>query len=127
VTNTLPSEQKINKNGKKWLTLVNHFRIIAAYSNKAGRQIMFHIPSFYVDPMPFGMAMETMKRRGNGDALEGMKSMDRLWEEYCTSSYTDEPMFEDDSAFFDTWSFECNAYNEVFESMSKLLAPKEVA
>lgn len=83
---------------------------------------MFRIPSFYVDAPEFAEAVATMTRRGNGDLLAGMKSMDKLWEEYCAGELAD--CYEDDSDFFYTWSYETNAYNVVFENMAKLFAPK---
>ena len=81
---------------------------------------MFRIPDFYQDAPSFEEAVETIKRRADGDLLEGMKSMDRLWEEYVASDD------QDDDEFFANWCYETNAYNVVFENMSKLFAPKEV-
>ena len=78
---------------------------------------MFRIPSFYVDPMSFDESADIISRRGNGDLLEGMKSMNRLWAEYIASDD------QDDNEFFSNWCYEVNAYNVVFEGMSKLFAP----
>jgi hypothetical protein len=75
---------------------------------------MFRVPSFYKDTPTFEDAAKTMKFRGNGDMLEGMESMNRLWTEHCAS-----PDAEDDD-FFSNWSYEVNAYNVVFRGMSKL-------
>lgn len=82
---------------------------------------MFRIPSFYVDAPEFKEAVATITRRGNGDLLAGMESMNRLWDEYCTGELAD--TYEDDSDFFSIWQYETNAYNVVFENMAKLFAP----
>ena len=84
---------------------------------------MFRIPSFYEDAPSFEDAVRTVKGRANGDLLEGMKSIDALWEDYCAGKLD----YEDDMDFFADWCYETNAYNVVFENMSKLLAPKEAA
>ena len=75
---------------------------------------MFRVPSFYEDFPRFTDAAATIKGRGNGDLLAGMESMNSLWAEHCAS-----PDAEDDD-FFDNWSYEVNAYNVVFNGMSKL-------
>ena len=79
---------------------------------------MFRIPNFYeMNDMSFDEAARIISGRANGDLLEGMKSMNRLWEDYCASDD------QDDDEFFETWEYEVNAYNVVFENMSKLFAP----
>jgi len=78
---------------------------------------MFRIPSFHQmseSEMPFAEAWQIMERRGQGDCLEGMKSMDRLWSDYIASDD------QDDDEFFSNWVYEVNAYNVVYEGMSKL-------
>ena len=75
---------------------------------------MFRIPAFYKIDMSFNEAVETIKARAKGDLLEGMKSVDALWEDHC-SDYD-----ADDSDFYDNWCYEVSAYNVVFENMSKL-------
>jgi len=79
---------------------------------------MFRIPSFYVDAPEFKDAVSIMTRRGSGDLLAGMESMNELWDEYCKGELGD--TYEDDEDFFYHWSYETNAYNVVFEKMSKL-------
>jgi hypothetical protein len=84
---------------------------------------MFRIPEFYEVEMSFEDAWAMMSRRGQGDCLEGMKSMDRLWSEYINLPYDE----QDDDEFYDNWCYEISAYNVVYENMSQLFAPKEVA
>ena len=79
---------------------------------------MFRVPSFYEDIPTFEDAANTISFVGNGDLLEGMESMNRKWEEHCSN-----PENEDDD-FYDNWSYEVNAYNVVFENMSKLFIGK---
>ena len=81
--------------------------------------IMFRIPSFYQEEVPFQEAWNTMTRHGRGDCLEGMISMDRIWTEHCASEA------ECDDEFYSNWIYEVNAYNVVHEGMSRLFAPKE--
>lgn len=86
---------------------------------------MFRLPMFNQRPeMTWDEAVDAMTRRGIGDLLEGMKSMDRIWEEHCAAQRIDIDA-ESDSDFYDNWEYELNAYNIVFEGMSKLFAPKE--
>jgi len=77
---------------------------------------MFRIPEFCEVEMSFEEAWNMMARRGGGDCLEGMKSMDRLWSEYCASDD------QDDDMFFYHWGYEFSAYNIVYEGMSELFA-----
>ena len=92
---------------------------------------MFAIPDFYIDTPTWEDAVRTIKGRGNGDLLEGMKSMDRIWEEYLdeerafNAGERDYKTYGDDMDFFEHWCYETNAYNVVFENMSALLAPKK--
>ena len=75
---------------------------------------MFRIPNFYQENFDFDFAVQIMKGRANGDLLEGLKSMDRLWEEYIASDD------QDDDEFYSNWSYEVNAYNTVVEKMRPL-------
>lgn len=84
---------------------------------------MFRLPEYYEVEMSFDEAWNMMTRRGDGDCLEGMKSMDRMWSEYIDLPYDE----QDDDEFYYNWSYELSAYNIVYEGMSKLFAPKEVA
>ena len=78
---------------------------------------MFRIPYFYeMKEMSFDEAWKIMQSRGQGDCLEGMKSMDRLWSEFVNMSHEE----QDENNFFDNWMYEVNAYNVVFKNMSKL-------
>jgi len=80
---------------------------------------MFRIPDYYnVDTLSFTEAVDIMTKRGGGDLLEGMESMNKLWDDYCNTEMSE--MYEDDDDFFDNWGYECSAYNVVFENMSKL-------
>lgn len=86
---------------------------------------MFRIPSCYIDAPEFKDAAKMITDRGRGDLLEGLKSIERCYEEYVASTHSDAPLFESDDEFYYTWSYELNAYNVVYENMSKLFAPKE--
>jgi hypothetical protein len=77
---------------------------------------MFRIPNFYENAVSFDEGVIAMKNHGRGDLLEGLQAMDRCWEEHCSGS----PRFEDDDDFFEYYEYEVNAYNVVFENMSKL-------
>ena len=75
---------------------------------------MFRIPEYYREDLTFDYSCEVMKRRANGDLLEGLKSMDRVWEDYIASDD------QNDDEFFENWVWEVNAYNVVCENMRKL-------
>jgi hypothetical protein len=77
---------------------------------------MFRIPNFYENAVSFDDGVIAMKNHGRGDLLEGLQAMDRCWEEHCSGS----PRFEDDDDFFEYYEYEVNAYNVVFQNMSKL-------
>ena len=87
---------------------------------------MFRIPAFNQMPeMTFQEAVEIITRHGRGDLLEGMEAMDRVWEEHCAAQRAaDDFEYCSDSDFYDNWCWEVNAFNLVFENMSKLFAPK---
>lgn len=80
---------------------------------------MFRIPDFFVDAPEFKDAVEIMTRHGRGDLLEGMKAMERVWEEHCAAQRIDMDANTDED-FFANWCWECNAFNVVFENMRKL-------
>jgi len=83
---------------------------------------MFRIPSYYdVSSLSFNEASEIITRHGRGDLLEGMKAMDRVWEEHCAAQRLDMDANTDDD-FYDDYGYECSAYNIVFENMKKLFA-----
>ena len=77
---------------------------------------MFRIPSFYEDKPAFADAFKTIAFCGDSDPLAGMEFMNRKWTEPCAK------LEENDDDFFDNWSYEVNAYNVVFENMSKLFS-----
>ena len=78
---------------------------------------MFRIPNSYQETPSFNQASIIMTRLWRGNCLEGMKAMDSIWENYCVSEESN------DDSFFKEWVYEVNAYNVVYESMGKLLAP----
>jgi len=88
---------------------------------------MFRIPTGYVFAPSFEDAAKLITARGRGDMLEGMLSLDRMYEEYVASTHTDAPLFESDDDFYYTYSYELNAYNVVYENMSRLFAQKNTA
>lgn len=88
---------------------------------------MFRIPNFYQLETTWDTAVQTMTHYGRGDLLEGMQAMNRVWEEHCASYGSDNARFEDDSDFYEYYEAEVNAYNVVFEGMSKLFKGCEEA
>lgn len=65
-------------------------------------------------------ATSIVRGRGQGDLLKGMESIRDVWNDYCRNG---DDRYEYDSDFFDNWHYEINAYNVIYEGMSKLLAP----
>tara|TARA_B100000212_G_scaffold338149_1_gene314215 strand:- start:1077 stop:1319 length:243 start_codon:yes stop_codon:yes gene_type:complete len=80
---------------------------------------MFRIPNYFQMNMTWDDAVRTIKGRGNGNLLDGMEAMNEAWNDHVNE------MLDDDSDFYDHWMYEVNAYNIVFEGMSKLF--KEAA
>jgi len=72
---------------------------------------MFRIPAYYQIKMTFGEAVGEIARFGRGDILEGMKAVERVWEEHSASYGSENPRFETDSDFYETYMYEVNAYN----------------
>jgi hypothetical protein len=81
---------------------------------------MFRIPHFYEEAFCYEDAVTIMKAFGRGDLLEGMKAMDRCWEEYLASQGKDNARFKDDDAFYENYCYEVNAFNKVFSEMKQL-------
>ena len=87
---------------------------------------MFMIPDFYREDFDFDFACNIVKGRANGDLLEGMKAIDRVWEDYLrverefNAGLRDDKVYGDDNDFYEHWVYEVNAYNVVFENMRKL-------
>ena len=84
---------------------------------------MFMIPDFYRDTPSFEDAVRTVKCQGNGDLLAGMLAIEARWDEYASGKM--DMIYQDDDDFYDTWVYEVNAFNVVFETMGALLAPRE--
>ena len=79
---------------------------------------MFNIPSFYEMPnMTFEEAKSILTI--DGDLLKGMEHINAMWDRYVAG----DSYHEDDDDFFNTWEYEVNAYNVVFEKMAPLFAP----
>lgn len=81
---------------------------------------MFRIPAFYKFDMTVSEATKTMTIYGRGDILEGMKAMDRVWEEHCSSYDTYNARFDSDSDFYENYEAEVNAYNKIVEEAKEL-------
>ena len=75
---------------------------------------MFRIPSFNQMEMTWDEAVATIQGRGNGNLLNGMEEMNRIWNDHC------EEGLDTDDDFFDNWVYEVNAYNVVFAGFNKL-------
>ena len=80
---------------------------------------MFRIPNYFQMNMTWDDAVRTIKGRGNGNLLDGMEAMNEAWNDHVNE------MLDDDSDFYDHWMYEVNAFNVVYEGMSKLF--KEAA
>ena len=77
---------------------------------------MLHISDFNQNDIAFDLAVNIMTDNGTSDLLDSLKAFQKKYYDNL-----DNEDFEDD------YYIEINAYNKVFEGMSKLLAPKEVA
>ena len=75
---------------------------------------MFRIPNFHKMEMTFEEAKGVLTT--NNSLIEGMEHVDAMWEKHCS----DDTIYEDDNDFYDTWVYEVNAYNKVFETMKPL-------
>lgn len=78
---------------------------------------MFRIPAFYKFEMTISDAAKVMTAYGRGDLLEGMKAMDRVWDEHASGS----PRFDTDSDFYENYEAEVNAYNVISSEMRALV------
>ena len=79
---------------------------------------MFRIPNYFQMNMTWEEAVTIIKGRGKGNLLEGMEEMNDVWDQYASGNTGD--MYDGDSDFYEHWIYEVNAYNIVFEGMSKL-------
>ena len=71
--------------------------------------------------MSFDEAMNIVKRIGRGDVLIGLDSIVALWDDYARNG---DDRYEWDSDFIEDYIWEFDAYNIVFQNMSKLFARK---
>lgn len=85
----------------------------------AGNDIMFKISDYYKMDMSWDDAVAFITGCGCGDLLKGLENMNIIWEDVL-----DDYMTEDD--FYDQYIYEVNAFNIVYEGMSKLFI-KEAA
>lgn len=69
--------------------------------------------------MSFEEATKIITRvSGEGKTLlDGLEYMDNMWNEHCFNE-------DDDGDFYDTWIYEVNAFNVVFNKMQPLFAGK---
>lgn len=81
---------------------------------------MFRIPAFNQFETSFDEAKTVITSYGRGDLLEGMKAMNRVWDEHCASYNSDNARFDSDADFCDYYEAEINAFNVVFKEMGKL-------
>ena len=79
---------------------------------------MFRIPNYFQIDMTWEEATTIIKGRGKGILLDGMEEMNDVWDRYARGY--DGDLYESDSDFYEHWIYEVNAYNIVFEGMSKL-------
>jgi hypothetical protein len=80
---------------------------------------MFKISDYYKMDMSWDDAVALITGCGCGDLLKGLENMNIIWEDVL-----DDYMTEDD--FYDQYIYEVNAFNIVYEGMSKLFI-KEAA
>ena len=81
---------------------------------------MFRIPAYFQFETTMQDAVQVMTTYGRGDLLEGMKAMDRVWEEHCASWDSPDARFISDGDFYECYEAEVNAYNKVFSEMRPL-------
>ena len=88
---------------------------------------MFRINSeVHVQELTFSEAVDILTRSGNKDLLKAMEDMDAIWKMHVDEhndfarGNIDETTYGDDDDFFSHWTYECSAYNVVFENMGKL-------
>jgi hypothetical protein len=80
---------------------------------------MINIPSYYREEMPFNEAVNLISNRAGGDLLEGMKSIEGIYDEFTKNPPAYSGYVNEDD-FFSSWSYELNAFNVVFENMNKI-------
>ena len=78
---------------------------------------MFRIPNYFeMNDMTWDEAVRIIKGRGDGTLIGGMEEMNDYWNRHAE----DNSPYETDTEFYENWIYEVNAYNIVFEGMSKL-------
>ena len=77
---------------------------------------MFRIPNYFQMNMTWEEAVTIIKGRGKGYLLEGMEEMNDYWNRHAAGNSP----YETDSEFYETWIYEVNAFNIVFEGMGQL-------
>jgi len=81
---------------------------------------MFRIPAHnLMSEMTFEEAKSIISRLGvkSQSLLDGLEYMDNMWNEHCFNE-------DEDDDFYDTWIYEVNAFNVVFNKMQPLFAGK---
>ncbi len=73
---------------------------------------MFRIPNFYKMEMTLEEATSVLEI--DNDLLKGMEHVNNMWERHCNEEDVS------DSDFYDSWIYEVNAFNVVFEKMKSL-------
>ena len=87
---------------------------------KKGNIMIRNVPSTGID---LNSATAVVTRYGRGDLLVGLDRIASIWDDYCRNG---DDRYEWDDEFIDDYNYEFDAYNIVFESMSKLFE-KEAA
>lgn len=87
---------------------------------KKGNIMIRNVPSTGMD---LHSAMDVVSRHGDGNLLTGLDRIASIWDDYCRDG---DDRYEWDDQFIDNYNYEFDAYNTVFESMSKLFE-KEAA
>ena len=87
---------------------------------KKGNIMIRSVPSTGMD---LAAATAMVTRHGSGDLLVGLDRIASIWDDYARNG---DDRYECDSDFIETYVWEFDAYNIVFEGMSKLFG-KEAA
>jgi len=85
---------------------------------KKGNIMIRSVPSTGMD---LAAATAMVTRHGGGDLLVGLDRIASIWDDYCRNG---DDRYEWDDEFIDDYNYEFDAYNIVFENMSKLFARK---
>ena len=85
---------------------------------KKGNIMIRNVPSTGMD---LKSAMDVVTRHGGGSLLSGLESISAIWDNYCRNG---DDRYEWDSDFIEDYIWEFDAYNIVFQNMSKLFERK---